>query len=499
MTGPRYAAAVGGDCLDEGMVVAQVFGDGDRIPAGRLEHLADCQRCRILAAEAARAITESDAEGKAAAVQTPAGQMVTTLEIGEVLLSRYQIVRFIAGGGMGEVYAARDRLLNEEVALKTLRCASLDDAEAAKRLKVEVSLSRRVTHCNVCRIFDYGLHENSIKDGSAVPFFTMELLHGRTLSQRLAAEGALSMEETRALLLAILDGLEAIHRAGIVHRDLKSDNVFLVRDSGQREYPVIMDFGLARAPALDGLRSSTDGRVVGTLDYMPPEQLAGRSPTASFDIYALGVVLFQVLSGRKPFADRNSIANVLQRAQQPAPLVSTVAPDAGRDWDRIVARCLDRDPARRFGSVSELRAALGRRGLRLLGRRGWVVAAAGAATLAGAVVTALGGSAPGQQTVMVPRGAPASPSAASAAVWTLSVPPAALAASVRLPSFRSAGKDPPRTRRRQAISVNMEEPPVAPVPPPEPTVPASTEPQRPLLAPATRRGAHPDDVIDPFR
>src|SRR5262249_26488180 len=155
---------------------------------------------------------------------------VSTFSPGMVLGERYQIIRRIGAGGMGEVYEAHDQLLKVRVACKTLACSALDDDRAAQRLRAEVLLARRVSHPNVCRILEFGLQRMPGGDGAtaSVPFFTMELLAGQTLSARLAAHGPFPPEEAEPLARQLLDGLSAIHAQGIVHRDFKSDNIFLV-------------------------------------------------------------------------------------------------------------------------------------------------------------------------------------------------------------------------------------------------------------------------------
>src|SRR2546421_7739345 len=207
---------------------------------------------------------------------------------GELAGGRWRIVRLLGAGGMGEVYEAEDTELHEHVALKALPSRLAGDAEAIARLRREVQLARKVTHKNVCRIFDLGLHE---RDGHATAFLTMELLSGETLAARLAGAGPLTPDQALPLLAQMAAALDEAHAAGVLHRDLKSANVLLV--SGERA--MLMDFGIARR------RGSETGTIYGSPDYMAPEQLAGFEVTAAADIYALGVVAYEMVTGKVPF------------------------------------------------------------------------------------------------------------------------------------------------------------------------------------------------------
>src|SRR5688572_22205280 len=197
---------------------------------------------------------------------------------GDVLAGRYRITRIAGAGGMGVVYEAEDLELGERVALKTLHAGAGATEREVARLRREVQLARRVTHPNVCRIYDAGRHEN-------VLFVTMELLEGATLSEHLSTHGRLSAGEAAAILRQLCAGLQAAHDAGVIHRDFKSGNVMLVR-RGSDARAVITDFGLAResASTLDALASQA-GRIVGTPAYMAPEQIEGAEITAAVDIY----------------------------------------------------------------------------------------------------------------------------------------------------------------------------------------------------------------------
>jgi serine/threonine protein kinase len=345
---PRTVSPGVGPCPSEDQLFAYAAGSGRlRDPERLLIHLDGCATCRTLLAEASRALQVT------APPAAPA--KIRTLADGDLVVDRYQIQRFLAQGGMGEVYEAQDLLLEESVALKTLACTALDDQRAAFRFKAEARLARRVTHPNVCRILEYGVQVR--KRGAhteSIPFLTMEFLAGETLNKRVTRRGRMPEFEAVPLLLQVITGLQAIHASGIVHRDLKSENVFLVPDP-RGERAVVMDFGLARA--LDGSVVSTWplARVLaGTIDTMAPEQIEGRPPEATMDIFAFGVLLFEVLTGRRPFID----VPPMKRLREKAPLPSSVNATLHPRWDRIIGRCLELDAKLRYPDFSELAMAL---------------------------------------------------------------------------------------------------------------------------------------------
>jgi tRNA A-37 threonylcarbamoyl transferase component Bud32 len=311
-------------------------------------HIDDCDRCRMLVAEAARCFGGGESGGTGP---------LRTLADGQQISDRYRIERFIARGGMGEVYEAFDCFLGCRVALKTLLPTALDDRRAIESVVAEVRLARQVTHPNVCRILEFGFCGPTGKTSAAIPFLTMELLQGEPLSRRIARAGRLPAATVALLAADIARGLAAFHDAGIVHRDLKSDNVFLVRDPDGGERAVVMDFGLARGLRPDEVKVSSMGPA-GTPDYMAPEQVEGKAPTPGFDIYAFGVVMFEMLTGQKPFAAASPYLAAVSRLRQRAPAPSQRVAGLRREWDQIVGRCLQRRPERRFASAEQIASAV---------------------------------------------------------------------------------------------------------------------------------------------
>lgn len=317
---------------------------------------------------------------------------------GELLLHRFRIVRLIGRGGMGEVYEAGDLELGR-VALKTIRSEITVNPALLRRFRQEVQLARRVSHPNICRIHElFALSEHRHAPG-AVPgssiflaptlFLTMEFVEGVTLADKLRREGPFRWREAELLIDQICFGLAAIHAAGIVHRDLKTRNIMLVEKNGATRV-VLMDFGLALefSPASGSPgHSQTDAAVVvGTPDSMAPEQFEGRSVSAAADIYALGVVIYEMVTGKRPFAASTPIAAAALRGRKPPP-ASSLRPGVPGGWDGVIDRCLEYEPADRYSSAAQVIAALrirdnalGHLGVRIaqIIRRplGWSIAAA---------------------------------------------------------------------------------------------------------------------------
>ncbi|MFN8547090.1 MAG: tetratricopeptide repeat protein [Candidatus Eisenbacteria bacterium] len=220
--------------------------------------------------------------------RAPAAPARAAFRVGQRVAGRFRITRFLARGGMGEVYAARDLELNEEIALKTLRAEIAGDERALERLRSEVQLARRVTHSGVCRLFDLGLHPR--RGATPIPFLTMELLDGERLDQRLAREGNLDEEAALPIAREVLAALAAAHAAGVVHRDLKPENILLAARV------VVTDFGIA-APV------GAAGASWGSPLYLAPEVREGREVGPAADLFSFGIVLFEMLIGERPPLD----------------------------------------------------------------------------------------------------------------------------------------------------------------------------------------------------
>ena len=272
--------------------------------------------------------------------------------VGDLITGRYEIERRLGGGSMGDVFLAEDRLLKKPVALKVLRPELAQNRDTVRRFLREVALAHSVTHQNVVRIYDTG-------EERGLPFFTMEVLQGQVLDELLegpdgkpvhAAE-RMPIRKIRSIAFDVLDAMEAAHRAGVVHRDLKPGNVMLTHRGA-----IVMDFGVAgiddidRAadpPSTSSLRSlvrTEVGTIFGSPAYMAPELWEGQAATVQSDLYAFGVMLYQMLTGRLPFSAKTPAAFVEKLSTAPPPPLRSLRRDVPWNLVRLVRRCMARDP-----------------------------------------------------------------------------------------------------------------------------------------------------------
>jgi eukaryotic-like serine/threonine-protein kinase len=280
-----------------------------------------------------------------------------------LVAERFRIIRFLARGGMGEVYEAEDIELHERVALKSIRSELLNDGKALDRFKREVHLARKVTHPNVCRVFELFRQPGSAAGGAAggsVVFVAMELLEGETLAEFLKSQPRLSVGDAGPIALQMAAGLGAAHSAGVLHRDFKPANVLLVpKARGVRA--VITDFGLA----LRSTQSISDpasvtgtGEVMGTPAYMSPEQVEGKDLTPASDVYSLGLVLYQMVTGTRAFEGNTPLSVAVRRLTENPTPPRMLVPDLDRRWEWVILRCLEREPKARFQNAEEVADAL---------------------------------------------------------------------------------------------------------------------------------------------
>lgn len=264
-----------------------------------------------------------------------------------VVAGRYELLGMLGGGAMGTVYRVRDRELDEIIALKILRRELAHHPEMLERFRREVKLARRVTHRNVARTFDIGEHGGD-------RFLTMELIRGEALGDLVARRGRLSIPEVLAIGYDVCSGLSAAHSAGVLHRDLKPDNVVLTEDGRA----VITDFGIARASAdIDTNRTGTG--IVGTPAYMAPEQVEGKADIdARADLYAFGIMLYELLSGQMPWGGDTVIAVATARLTRPPPDLRHVASDVPDDLAEIVLRLMATKRDDRFANADDAGRAL---------------------------------------------------------------------------------------------------------------------------------------------
>lgn len=263
------------------------------------------------------------------------------LAVGAVLGGRYEILRLLGEGGMGAVYKARDRELDRPVALKTIRPVLAAGSSMLARFKQELLLSRQVTHKNVIRIYDLG-------EADGVKFITMEFVEGRDLRSILHEREKLSAQESVEIVRQVCEALGAAHGVGVIHRDLKPQNI--MQENGGRI--LVMDFGLARTMAGDGMTQT--GALVGTLEYMSPEQALGKQLDQRSDLFSVGLILYELLTGKMPFQAESALASLVKRTQERAVPVSDLDQTIPGRLSAVVSKCLESDPAMRYQTATEM-------------------------------------------------------------------------------------------------------------------------------------------------
>jgi serine/threonine protein kinase len=281
---------------------------------------------------------------------------------GELVLGRFRIVRPIGKGGMGEVYEAEDLQLGT-IALKTIRNCIASSSDTFELFRHEVKLARRISGPQVCRIHElYLLQASGTHDATA--FLTMEYLDGITLYERIHRDGPLPWKEALSITLEICEGLRLIHEKGIIHRDLKPSNIMLCKQQDGTIRVVLMDFGLARDFSADVIKSgglsliprpgeTVPPMLMGTPEYMAPEQFEAKPVSPATDIYALGIILYQLVTGLHPYAADNPLVAAIRRAKHPV-AASSLRLEIPRQCDRVIEHCLEYEPEKRFRSAKEV-------------------------------------------------------------------------------------------------------------------------------------------------
>lgn len=276
----------------------------------------------------------------------------------DILNGEFQILQKIGSGGMGAVYKALQPAMNRMVAIKILHPKLANRKDLVARFRREARAMGHLTHPNTVKVFGYG----ELEDGSL--YIVMEFLEGKNLNQTVKADGPMPMERALPILIQACGALDEAHKQGIVHRDLKPENLFLCQAGGLKDYPKLLDFGLAKVTEREMRPGSViltqEGMVFGTPEFMSPEQAQGKTLTPASDIYSLACILYEALTGKLPFEARGAMDYLnLHVTATPIPLSQRVP---GKTFppllDRVIAKALSKKPEDRFSSAADFAAAL---------------------------------------------------------------------------------------------------------------------------------------------
>jgi eukaryotic-like serine/threonine-protein kinase len=271
--------------------------------------------------------------------------------VGSTLDGRYLIEEHLATGGMGAVFRARHVYMRKDVALKVLRPDLSASAELVERFRRESEIAASLEHDHIVRVTDFG------RSPEGWLFLAMELLFGESLFDRLRREGFLPPDEAVTILWQVCAGLEAAHARGVVHRDLKPENVFLARTPGGREVAKILDFGIAKMADPSEVGATQAGMVVGTPEYLSPEQATGSEVDGRADLYTVGLIAWRSLTGRHPFKADDPRSLLMMQATRPVPPITDPRPDLA-DHPALVAavtRACEKDPALRYQTAAAMK------------------------------------------------------------------------------------------------------------------------------------------------
>lgn len=279
--------------------------------------------------------------------------------IGRVL-GAYRLLSLLGEGGMGQVYLAEHTRLGRKVALKLLRPEYARHTKAVQRFFGEARAVNQISHDNIVEITDFIENDVEVDGKPAEKYYIMELLKGRSLGDTQKTDGILPLQRTLPILLQVCEALAAVHEAGIVHRDLKPDNIFLIEKAGNKDFVKLLDFGVAKFTDLTSshqMGKTGVGALVGTPEYMSPEQMSGKTVDHRSDIYALGVIMYEVVTGRQPFTARSlgemAIKHLTVTPPKPSKL-KNLPHTPPRDLEVLIMQCMHKDPLKRPQHVSEI-------------------------------------------------------------------------------------------------------------------------------------------------
>jgi tRNA A-37 threonylcarbamoyl transferase component Bud32 len=343
-------------------------------------------------------------------------------EAPRVLSDRYEVRSTLGRGGMAQVYRATDRVLGRTVAVKVLSRRFSEDRRFVARFRREAQASAGLNHPHVVSVFDTGSHDG-------VHYIVMEYVEGETLGAILARAGPLPLDRAARIAADVAEALESAHRQGLVHRDVKPGNVMIDRQGRVK----VVDFGIARAAADDTLTQT--GTVLGTASYLSPEQARGDRVDARSDVYSLGCVLYEMVTGRTPFAADTSVAMAFRHVNEEPRPPSELRPEVPARLDAVVMRALEKEPDRRFRSAAEMREAL-------------------LATLSGAPASTTAGG----DTEVMPA-APPAPAPPARRWWIAAGVVAVLLALLGIALLAGTGTSPREARREARREVRAQESP----------------------------------------
>ncbi|MEO7087056.1 MAG: serine/threonine-protein kinase [Gemmatimonadaceae bacterium] len=274
--------------------------------------------------------------------------------VGTVIADRYHVLKKLGEGGMGQVYLAEHLRMRRKSAVKVMHPSMTSDADAIGRFNREASNACQIDHPNVAAIYDFG------ESSEGVVYLAMEFIEGRSLASLIKAHGALPAKRAAEITRQIADGLDAAHRLGIVHRDLKPDNILVGEHHDGRDKVKVVDFGISKAARAEGQTVTKSGQVIGTPDYMSPEQLSGDGVDHRSDIYSLAIVSFNMLTGQLPFQAHSAQSAMLLRLTDQPQRLSQTRPDIAWPIEMQIAfdRAMELEVARRFPTASAFAAAL---------------------------------------------------------------------------------------------------------------------------------------------
>jgi serine/threonine-protein kinase len=349
------------DCLGESVVSDYLR---SRLSAetvmGVEHHLDDCAHCRELvmslrgqeAVDGMAATSPSRVDGVMTVLMQMAVRPPADNRSGTVIAGKYRLVQRLGAGGMGVVYSAVNTWTERRVAIKIIHPWYSAEAEIVRRFHLEARSASRIAHPNIVDVLDLG---QDPADGTL--YMVQELLEGETLRQRLDARSRLPLDEAIALLRPVMEALAAAHEAGVVHRDVKPENVIIASDRDGRPLPKLIDFGISKIDADQWARSTT-GRAMGTPLYMSPEQLRAQAIDGRSDIWAIGVVLFELLSGQQPFQGASHAELGMHIISGRPQALRTLVPDVSPAVEQVIGRALQRDREQRFATMRDFLAAL---------------------------------------------------------------------------------------------------------------------------------------------